>query len=74
MLIQIPSLSTRDEFVHYLLRLGCTVTWLDDETLEVRVTHPETVEDELSALEEWCRAWVESPRAQARALQLVPAS
>ena len=74
MLIQIPSRSSRDEFVHYLLRLGCTVTWLDDATLDVRVTHPDTVEDELSALEEWCRSWLDSPRAPARALELLPAA
>jgi hypothetical protein len=72
-LIRIAPRSSQGEFGDYLLRLGCTVTRLDDETLKVSVTHPDTVEDERSSLNEWCRAWVESPRGRDRALEFVPA-
>ena len=72
MLIRVAPLSSRGDFTHYLLRLGCTVTWLDEQMLEVCVTHPDTVEDEPSALEEWCRAWVDSPRARGRVLEIDP--
>jgi len=72
MLIRVAPLSSRDDLTDYLLRLGCTVTWLDGQMLEVCITHPDTVEDEPSALEEWCRAWVDSPRARGRVLEIDP--
>jgi hypothetical protein len=71
MRIQIAPGSSPGDFVDYVLRLGCTVKWLDDKTVEVRVTHPETVEDEPGSLMEWCRAWLDSPRGRGRALEFV---
>jgi hypothetical protein len=73
MLIRIAPRSAQGDFDDYLRRLGCTVTRLDETTLEACVTHPETVEDEWSALSEWCRTWVESPRARGRTLEIMAA-
>lgn len=74
MLIRIAPPSSQGDFGDYLRRLGCTVTRLDETTLEVCVTVPETVEDEQSALNEWCRSWVESPRGRGRMLEIAPAT
>jgi hypothetical protein len=45
------------ELIDYFLRLGCTVTKLDDGRLDVSVAYPETVDDEETALAEWCESW-----------------
>jgi hypothetical protein len=73
MLIRIAPRSAQGDFGDYLRRLGCTVTLLDETTLDACVTYPETVEDEWSALSEWCRTWVESPRARGRTLEIMAA-
>jgi hypothetical protein len=51
-----PDTSDR-ELVDYLRRLGCTVTRLDDERIEVCVEYPDTVEDEDASLADWCGSW-----------------
>lgn len=71
MIVKIGFPQTQREFVDYLLRLGCTVTRLDEETLEVSVTYPETVADEEAELAEWCRIWAS---ARGTRLELAPAA
>jgi hypothetical protein len=43
--------------VDYLHRLGCSVDDRGGGILEVRVSYPETVEDEEAAIAEWCASW-----------------
>ena len=61
MLVQINRDEPHDGFVDYLLRLGCTVGDRGGGTFDVRVTYPETVADEATAVVEWCAAWSPAP-------------
>jgi len=65
-----PGTSQR-ELIDYFLRLGCTVTELDDGRLDVSVTYPDTVGDEEAALTEWCESWT---AANAPRMRLVTAA
>ena len=57
MILTLSPGTAQDELVDYLRRLGCAVTRLDAERLEVFVEHPETVEDEDASLLDWCGSW-----------------
>jgi hypothetical protein len=72
-LIRIQPTSSQAALSEYLLRLGCTVTPLDETTLAVCVPYPERDETEQSSLDAWCRAWAESDRRSGVMLEIAPA-
>lgn len=74
MLIRIEPASSQAALSEYLLRLGCTVSALDETTLEVGVSHPERDETDQSSLHAWCRAWSDSPRRSGSVLEIAAAA
>ena len=57
MIVTLNPGAPQGELVDYLRRLGCTVTRVDDRSLDVAVEYPDTVEDEGSSLADWCGSW-----------------
>jgi hypothetical protein len=49
--------AAQDEFVDYLRRLGCAVSRIDADRLEVFVEYADTVEDEDASILDWCGSW-----------------
>ena len=72
MLIRVQPTSSQAALGEYLLRLGCTVSPLDEANLAVGVPYPERDETEQSSLDAWCRAWSESPRRSGVVLEITP--
>jgi hypothetical protein len=49
--------AAQDDLVCYLQRLGCSVQIDQANRLHVRVSYPETVDDEVEAIRDWCAVW-----------------
>jgi hypothetical protein len=71
MILKLNPGTARRELIDYFLRLGCTVTELEDGRLDVSVTYLDTVDDEEAALNEWCESWT---TANAPRMRLVTAA
>jgi hypothetical protein len=55
--VKVDRSEQHSRFINHFHRLGCTVNDRGAGIFDVRVTYPETVDDEAAAIAEWCASW-----------------